>query len=177
MIPLNLKTNTGRCAPLAFQQSADLSGIVIPDLEHAALAYTRPPLADRACCSGDDGSAEPQPQFSVEEGAPTPPSIPAASWPVGMLNLRTNTGRCAPLAFRPPEVAVEMTENANISISYTRPPLRERGCCTGDDEDQVPQVIFTVDAECRYIALEDEFGFFALEDETGYFARECAMLI
>ena len=174
MIPLNLKTNRGRCAPLALQQAQDLSGIVIPDDSQAALLYSRPPLAERACCSGDDSDSETAPQFSVEDGAPTPPPIPDFTHPISALNLKSASGRCSPLAINPAAMSMVEVDNSMVEISYTRPPLRERACCSGDDEDVGIQVVYSVISECRYIALEDELGFIALEDESGYFALECA---
>jgi hypothetical protein len=70
---------------------------------------------------------------------------------------------------------MEMTPEATVTISWTRPPLRDRACCSGDAGEQYPQPVFTVETNCMYIALETGEGYFALEDESGYFALECAM--
>jgi hypothetical protein len=92
------------------------------------------------------------------------------------LNLKTSHGRCAPLALQqvvpempPPELPTDV-----VVVTYTRPPLDERGCCSGDDEDAVPTPVFTVVSTCRYVSLESPSGFFVLEDTSGYIALECA---
>lgn len=176
MIPLNLKTTSGRCAPLALGQNAAIPEFTIPTDVHSGVAFSRPPLSDRACCAGDDGSPQPEPYFPIEEGAGPQPSIPDPSWQVGTLNLRSNTGRSAPLSLSQPAIPdITIPDGINAAIAYTRPPIRDRACCAGDDGEQSPQPYFTISEECRYIALEDELGLFALEDESGYFALECAM--
>jgi hypothetical protein len=176
VIPLNLKTASGRCAPLALGQNAAIPEFTIPADVHSALAFTRPPITDRACCSGDDGDAQAAPYFTPTEGEGPQPVVPDPSWLVSTLNLRSNTGRCAPLAMAQPTVPEFSVSDLDVaSIAWTRPPLTDRACCSGDDGDSLPQPYFTVSEGCRYIALEDGFGFFALEDESGYLALECAL--
>lgn len=176
MIPLNLKTTPGRCQPLPLGKNSDVSGIVIPTDVHAGSLFTRPPLRDRACCAGDDGEALPEPVFSIEEGAGPQPLILAPSWPAGTLNLRTTSGGCAPIPLVPPSVGtVEIPMSGGVTILWTRPPLRDRACCAGDDGEEVSRPIFIYATGCRYIALEDGQGLFALEDESGYIALECAL--
>lgn len=175
MIPLNLKTTSGRCSPLPLGRNDDVSDIVIPTDVHAGGLFTRPPLRDRACCAGDDGETQAQLVFNLDEGPGSEPVIPPASWPAGTLNLRTTSGGCAPIPLVLPSVGVmDMPAFGQIDIAWTRPPLRDRACCAGDDGEEVPRPIFTYTTDCRYIALEDDLGLFALEDESGYIALECA---
>ncbi len=179
MIPLNLKTNAGRCAPLALGQNAAIPEFTIPTDLHSGVAYTRPPIADRACCAGDDGTEVPAPYFTPTEGEGPQLVVPDPSWSASTLNLRTNAGRCAPLALNLQSAAAVSTSlrdvtGDSVEVIYTRPPLRDRACCAGDDGEQEPMPIFIVIPGCQYIALEDDEGLFALEDESGYFALECA---
>lgn len=176
MIPLNLKTTSGRCQPLPLGNNSDVSGIVIPTGVHAGSLFTRPPLRDRACCAGDDGQAQPEPVFSIEEGAGPEPVSQPSSWPAGVLNLRTTSGGCTPLPVAQPSVGVvNIPASGNVSILWTRPPLRDRACCAGDDGQEVSLPIFIYNTGCRYFGLEDGQGLFALEDESGYIALECAL--
>lgn len=173
---LNLSTNAGRCAPLGLPQP-ELPDITIPTGVHMSTLFSRPPLAERACCSGDDGTATAVPYFSTVTGDGPAPVAPDVDWSPGVLNLRTANGRRAPLGMPQPELG-DVTEiaGAEITIAWTRPPLRDRSCCSGDDGETVATPYFTVTlSECMYIALEDELGLFALEDESGYFALECAV--
>jgi hypothetical protein len=179
VIPINLKTNAGRCAPLALGQNAAIPEFTIPTDLHSGVAYTRPPIADRACCAGDDGNEVAAPYFTPTEGEGPQPVVPDPSWSASTLNLRTNAGRCAPLAMSlhsPVAVSPDLRSvvGDSVEIIYTRPPIRDRACCSGDYGEQEPQPIFVVTVGCQYIALEDAEGFFALEDESGYFALECA---
>lgn len=175
MIPLNLKTTSGRCGPLPLGRNDDVSDVVIPTDVHADGLFTRPALRDRACCAGDEGQQLPLPVFNIEEGAGPQPVVPASSWPASVLNLRTTSGGCAPRPVAQPSVGVvDIPTYGQAEIVWTRPPLRDRACCAGDDGEEVPRPIFTYSTDCRYIALEDEEGLFALEDESGYIALQCA---
>jgi hypothetical protein len=179
VIPLNLKTTSGRCAPLALGQNAAIPDFTIPEDVHSALAYIRPPIADRACCAGDDGNAQATPYFTPTEGEGPQPVVPDPSWSASTLNLRSNAGRCAPLALNlqsavATSTALNSVVGDTVEIIYTRPPIRDRACCAGDDGEEQPQPIFVLTVGCMYIALEDGVGLFALEDESGYFALECA---
>lgn len=172
---LNLSTGSGRCAPLALGQQ-QLPDITIPTGVHMSTLFSRPPLADRVCCAGDDGDAVATPYFSTVAGDAPAPVIPDADWSPGVLNLRTANGRCAPLGMPQPEPGDLIdTDGAEVSIAWSRPPLRDRACCAGDDGETSPAPYFVLSTQCMYIALEDGLGYFALEDESGYFALECAM--
>lgn len=172
---LNLRSNTGRCAPLALGRQ-ELPDITIPTGVFASAAFSRPPISDRACCAGDGGNEVATPYFGISEGEAPPPVIPDVDWAPGVLNLRTANGRCAPLSLAQPEVgSLTPTDGVDVSVAWTRPPLRDRACCAGDDGEAYPTPYFVLTTQCQYIALEDELGLFALEDESGYFALECAM--
>jgi hypothetical protein len=62
---LNLRTNTGRCNPLALPQDCDPGEVTPPDGVEVVVRYTRPPLTSRACCAGDTTEA-PQVRFDLE---------------------------------------------------------------------------------------------------------------
>lgn len=165
-----MRTTTGRCVPLAIPVDCQVE---IPDSppDFGALPrWMRPPLASRACCAGEAPGAG----INFNEVAVVPPA-PPPKVPRG-INLRTNTGRCLPMA-KPQDCragTLPDTGDATLVVRYTRPPLNSRTCCAGA-QDNDPTVEYVVNIPtCEHIALEDGLGFFALENEQGTLLLECA---
>lgn len=168
---INLRTNTGRCIPIALPQDCEITIPSSPPTQAGIARFTRPPLASRSCCAGDTGSHA---QVSFSVGDYTPPAPPAPV-PVG-LNLRTTTGHCQPLP-SPQECEagdLPYVGSASVVVRFTRPPLSSRACCSGDQQrSPVPYFDLTI-STCEHIELENSLGLFALENGLGTFLLECA---
>ena len=171
---INLRTNTGKCVPLALPQDCGLGLPAAPSNDSMVPRFTRPPLAQRACCAGEGDQASDVRFDATGQPLPAPPAPPTV--PVSRINLRTDTGRCVPLA-APQECApgdLPDVSDASVAIRFTRPPLSSRACCSGDQQRApIPQFDLTV-LVCEHISLEDGLGFFALENGLGTFLLECA---
>jgi hypothetical protein len=171
---INLRTNTGRCVPLALPQDCGIDLPAAPDNDSMVPRFTRPPIVERGCCVGETDQVA-DVRFDAT-GEPLPPAPPPPAVPVARVNLRTTTGRCTPLAAPQecdPGTLADVTD-ASVAVRFTRPPLSSRACCSGD-QARAPQVTYDLTVViCEHIALEDGLGFFALENDLGTFLLECA---
>lgn len=141
-IPVNLRTNTGRCSPVGLPQDCSVEIPPLPDGLVGVPRFARPALSSRACCAGGQSGSAPV-SFLPESGTLPPPPPPAPK-PNGAVNLRTNTGKCSPLKL-PQDCSIELDAPSDISAAarFTRPPLAQRNCCAGPT-DQVSDPQFSV---------------------------------